>query len=360
MLLYGGCASGFGPCPLDDLWVLDLNTNRWTEKQSTPRPRGREHYGIVFDTVRERLILFGGQGGAVLNDTWLYDPRASSWREAVIAGPVPDGRSRHESAYAADRGAAFFFGGSTAAGLSNELWMLGAGFAVTRPEISRGGVRNAFSGDNAAMAPGEIVSIFGSNLGPLEPVTFAFDPLTAQLPVSGPGVNVTFNGIAAPFYFASGGQLNVQAPYELAGAAEARVVVTVNGQAGEAEVVPVAQTHPGLHAAVFNQDGTLNSAANPAATGTAIVLFATGQGVTIPASRTGAAAREGVFPAPAAEVSLTVGGVAAEVLFRGQAPGTAGVMQVNAVIPEGMAGGAKSVVLRVGAAESAPVTVFVR
>ncbi|MDQ6666150.1 MAG: kelch motif-containing protein, partial [Acidobacteriota bacterium] len=55
MFLYGGCSSGFGPCPRDDLWTFDLQSNRWTQRVSTPRPPGRERYGMAFDSRRVRL-----------------------------------------------------------------------------------------------------------------------------------------------------------------------------------------------------------------------------------------------------------------------------------------------------------------
>lgn len=41
MLLYGGCASGFGPCPLGDLWSFDLTTQRWTERSGGLKPPER-------------------------------------------------------------------------------------------------------------------------------------------------------------------------------------------------------------------------------------------------------------------------------------------------------------------------------
>ncbi len=362
MLLYGGCASGFGPCPLGDLWSFDLTSNRWTEISTPARPPARDHYGATFDSTRNRMVLFGGSGSGLLNDTWEFDPRARTWRQAELAGAAPSPRSRHESAFGADRGVSFFFGGSTSAGETNELWMLGPGFALARPEISRNGVVNAFSGADGAVAPGEIVSLYGAGLGPLEGFATGIDPLTGRLPVSGPGVDVTFNGVRAPLYYVSAGQLNVQAPYELEGAVEASIVVTVNGSASGAVTVPVTPTKPGLFPTIFHADGSANSPDNPAAPGAIVILFATGQGLTSPPTQTGAFPSGGVFPEPAAPVSLSIGGRPAELLFRGQAPGTAGAMQINARIPEGIgAQAAAAVIVRIGIGESqAGVSVAIR
>jgi uncharacterized protein (TIGR03437 family) len=360
MLLYGGCASPQGPCPLGDLWSFDLSSHRWTEITVQPRPPAREHYGIVFDSARGRLVLFGGRGGGQLNDTWDYDPRGGFWRQAVLQGLPPAPRSRHESAYAADRGAAFFFGGLTQGGASNELWMLAA-VGQNRPQVAAEGVVNAFSGSSGAVAPGEIVSIFGNGLGPVEGFALSLDPLTNRLPTSGPGVRVTWNGTPAPLYYLSANQLNVQVPYEIQGSAEANLVVTVAGLPSAPVTLPVVSTKPGLFPRIFHPDGSVNSTANAATQGSIIILFATGQGVTNPPVPSGAFPADG-FPEPVDPVALRIGGREAEVLFRGLAPGTAGVIQVNARIPEGLAvPDTVPVVLSVGSRQSqAGVTIAIR
>jgi uncharacterized protein (TIGR03437 family) len=350
MYLYGGCASGAGPCPLGDLWSLDLNTNRWTEHNAPSKPPAREHYGMAFDSMRNLLVLFGGFGGSILGDTWEYDPRPSAWSQPVLTGDRPTPRFRMETAYAADRGTVFFFGGSTDTGKTNELWMLGPGFAQTAPQISREAIGNAFSGESGAVAPGEIVSVYGTNLGPVEPVSFNLDPLTGRLPVSGPGLSAAWNGIPAPLYFAASGQINMQVPYELAGSEEASLQVTVLGQASQPVAIRVLPTHPGLFPRIWNADGSINSTETPASSGGIVVFYATGQGITNPASRTGAIPT-GTLPEPAAPVTLTIGGVEAELLFRGQAPGTVGVMQINARVPEGL-NGTVPVVLTIGGRRS--------
>lgn len=354
MLLYGGCSSPVGPCPLGDLWSFDLTAGRWTERTPQSSPPAREHYGMAFDAVRGLLVVFGGNGNGLLNDTWRYDPRSGTWQQPPVEGPVPSPRRRHETAYATDRGTIFFFGGVTASGLTNELWMVGPGFAHDRPEVPQNGVVDAFDGEGGGVAPGEIVSIFGSGLGPVTGVALEFDPQTGQLPTSGPGVSVTWNGMPAPLYFVRSDQLNVQVPYELAGATEASLVVTVNGQSSDPITLPVVPTRPGLFPGIWNQDGSVNSTDNPAPAGSIVVLYATGQGVTDPPSRTGAYP-VGLYPAPSAAMSLSIGGTDAEILFRGQAPGTAGVMQINARVPEGLtAASPAAVVLTVGAASSRP------
>lgn len=340
MYLYGGCASGFGPCPLGDLWAFDLNTNVWLERTPSNSPAPRYHYGMSFDDSRLRLVLFGGFGNDLLGDTWDFNPISGQWQSATLAG-APSARQRQESTFASGIGT-ILFGGQTAAGNTNELWILGP------PSIAVG---NAFSGAGGGVAPGEVVSIYGSGLGPATGLKQAFDPVTSKLPVTAGGVTVLWNDVPAPLYFVSAGQLNVQVPYELAGSTQATLTV-----AGIKTTVPVAPTHPGVFPLVFNSDFTMNSASNPAARGGTIVFFVTGQGVTSPASVTGKAAI-GVYPDPVAAVTVSN----AEVVFKGQAPYTAGVMQVNAVLAADVPlGNAVPILLTVGGVAAQDLVVAIK
>lgn len=130
----------------------------------------------------------------------------------------------------------------------------------------------------------------------------------------------------------------MQIPYEISGAGNADILVTYLGALSSSAAVPVKGAHPGVLPQVFNQDGSLNSATNQAAIGSTIVLFATGQGVTNPPSPTGAFPGD-VYSKASAPVTLEIGGKTAELAFQGQAPGTAGVLQVNAKTPAGLLAG---------------------
>ena len=67
------------------------------------------------------------------------------------------------------------------------------------------------------------------------------------------------------------------------------------------------------------------------------------------------------FPEPVAETSVTVGGRPAMLLFKGQAPGTLGVMQVNVMVPADAPEGAEvPVVLRIGGVDAGGLTLTVR
>jgi uncharacterized protein (TIGR03437 family) len=103
-------------------------------------------------------------------------------------------------------------------------------------------------------------------------------------------------------------------------------------------------------AAVINQDGTKNTPSNAAARGSVITFFATGEGLTNPPGTAGAIAPSGTTPRPVAPVSVRIGGIDATIQFAGTpANAIQGLIQVNAVVPEGVAtGDAVPVILTVG------------
>ena len=196
----------------------------------------------------------------------------------------------------------------------------------------------------AAIAPGEIVTLFGSGLGP--------SAVTSNIPRNGvfgtslAGVTVSFNGILAPIVYVSSSQVAVVAPYELDGAESAYVAVGYNGQTSAGVSVPVAATAPGVftanstgigQAAAVNANGTINSAAHPVSLGGTISLYVTGEGTTTPGSATGAITGNSP-PVPNAAVNVTIGGQAATTTYVGEAPQEiAGLLQINVQIPSNIA-----------------------
>jgi uncharacterized protein (TIGR03437 family) len=158
--------------------------------------------------------------------------------------------------------------------------------------------------------------------------------VNALLPTALGGVTVAVNGVAATLYYVSAGQANVQIPYEVDGQQQASVSLNYRGAASPAQAIPIAARAPRLYPGIFNQDGSLNSPDHPAAAGSIVILFATGQGVTSPQSVTGKVAAI-PYPGPAGPVRVLIGGQDAGILFAGLAPGTAGVLQINVSVPAG-------------------------
>jgi uncharacterized protein (TIGR03437 family) len=212
--------------------------------------------------------------------------------------------------------------------------------AATAPSI--GAVVNAASFLPGAIAPGEILSIFGSGFG---------SDMSE--------VKVLFGNVAAPVLFASPGQINLVAPYEIAGQTSIRTMVEINGVASLSQMLAVAAAAPGIFV-VLNRDYSINSPANPAAHDSVLILYATGEGQTNPVGVDGKIATT-IWPKPTLPVAATVGGRIANVLYAGAAPGfIAGVMQINVKLPVGLTGGAMPLVVKVGDAPSESVPVAVR
>jgi uncharacterized protein (TIGR03437 family) len=359
MLLYGGCSSGYGPCPQGDLWSFDLAKNQWTEITTSVSPPPRQRYGMVFDDNRRKLVVFGGLGGPALNDTWEYDPALAGWTQVTPAGDVPDPRYRHEATFASDLATAFFFGGQTS-DFTNDLLLLSSA-ASTAPAIASGGIDDVFAGTSGPFAPGEIVAIYGTSLGPATGIRTAFDPATGALPTTSGGVSVAVDGVAAPLYYVGATQVNAQIPYEAGGKQQAGISVTYNGVASAVASIQLVASAPRLQPGIFNQDGSLNSTDNPAPRGSIAILFATGTGPTNPPIITGRAAAVPYSP-PLGSVRVSIGGQDAQIIFAGLAPGTAGVTQINVEIPEGISGNTVAhVLLTVGDGVSQKgVTLFVK
>jgi uncharacterized protein (TIGR03437 family) len=136
--------------------------------------------------------------------------------------------------------------------------------------------------------------------------------------------------------------------------------VQVGGALSNPVRLDVAASAPGVFAlaggrgpgAILNQNLSLNSSSNPAGRGSIVVLFATGEGQTNPPGVDGRLS-EFPYPTPQLSVSLLIGGVSAPIQFAGMAPGFAGLLQVNAVVPQNVSpGSAVPVVLRVGSPAS--------
>jgi uncharacterized protein (TIGR03437 family) len=108
-----------------------------------------------------------------------------------------------------------------------------------------------------------------------------------------------------------------------------------------------------------NQDGSVNGPDHTAAPGSPLAVYATGLGVVDPPVATGAPASAVTLSKVTAEVTATVGGQPATVLFAGLAPGYAGLYQVNLTVPQ-LAPGDYQVQISAGGVASNTATVSVR
>ncbi len=223
---------------------------------------------------------------------------------------------------------------------------------------------------NGGVCPGEIVTIFGLEFGPVALVGSRINPGTRNLDTVLADTRVLFDGIAAPLIYVSPNQISAVVPYSVAGKATTRITVNYNGQNTNGLLMPVVEAVPSLFtfdssgkgpAAMLNQDGSVNTRANPAQRGSTVVLYATGEGQTAPAGVDGKPAVV-PLPKPVLPVKALVASREAIVLYAGAAPGlTAGLLQVNVRIPVDAPTGAVPVSLVVGNKSSpANVTIWVQ
>jgi len=121
--------------------------------------------------------------------------------------------------------------------------------------------------------------------------------------------------------------------------------------------VNIAVSAPGLFTAASSGGGQLaafladfsaNSTSHPVTRGDVVVMYATGEGTTNPTPTDGQIAG-GTAPMPQLPVSVMIGGQSAQVLYAGGVPGsTAGLMQINAIVPPGIATGLVPVLVTIG------------
>jgi uncharacterized protein (TIGR03437 family) len=200
-------------------------------------------------------------------------------------------------------------------------------------------------------APGMLMSLFGTHLSI---TTKAAD--SVPLPQRLEGVTVTVNGIPAPLWYVSPGQINVQIPFETP-TGPVTVAVNNNGRV-TSTAITVGATAPGI----FANNGALVPVA-AAKRGGSVVLYLTGDGETNPMLDTGAAPAAntpvGQLPKPRAPLTVTVGGVKADVAFAGN-PWLVGVTQVNFTVPANAPTGPQPVVVTVAGVASAVATLNVQ
>jgi uncharacterized protein (TIGR03437 family) len=264
------------------------------------------------------------------------------------------------------------FPNNSGATLSATVLIAGVSVTVTQPALAAAplppikSVTNAASYIGGAVSPGEMVTIFGTGIGPTTAAGATTDPATGKLFTAIGGVQVLFNGTPAPMIYASSTQVSAVVPYEMALISNPSVWITYAGQTSNAYPLTVAATAPGLFAqnasgsgpgAILNQDNSLNGPSHPAAKGSIVQMFMTGEGQTSPLGITGKITGvtlppPQVTPAPVQPILVSTGGQALYT-YAGEAPGmVAGVMQLNVQIPAGGPSGAMEVLVSIGGVSS--------
>ena len=221
------------------------------------------------------------------------------------------------------------------------------------PLINPGGIVNDATFAPGPVAPGSIAAIFGTEL------SSSTASCSAPLPLSCVLFGPTLGLFAAPNFayfgnfYQSPGQWNIQIPFELTPGTYMLQIGTspwVNFT-----VVPVAPyvfNWGNNHGSILNADNSLNTPDRPAAAGSFMQVYLTGQGAVNPSVPSTFAAPSSPLSYVAATTTATIDGTPASVSFAGLAPGFVGLCQVNIDIPTGLPPGQHSMVIAIGGVQS--------
>jgi uncharacterized protein (TIGR03437 family) len=239
------------------------------------------------------------------------------------------------------------------------------------PAVNPGGVVNAASGANQGVAPGSIVSIYGTNLASAATASSAVPLPTTLADVT----SVTFNNVTAALFYVSPLQINAQVPWNVlpAGTASGTVSVVVTRSTGTspAQNVPIVAALPGIFTvsqtgvgqaiATNNADGDIATTASPISVGDYLIVWCTGMGAVSPTIANGAAASGSTYSNTVLAPVVTIGGVTATPVYSVLSPQYVGLTQIGVQVAAGTpVGNAEPLQITVnGVTTSAQVTIAV-
>jgi uncharacterized protein (TIGR03437 family) len=254
---------------------------------------------------------------------------------------------------------------------ANNIVIITVTLNVTAPLPTVTSVLNGASFLPGAIAGGEVISVFGTQLGPVNAATAQIDA-AGNLATTLAGTQLLVNGVAAPLIYVSSTQVTAVVPYGIAMTQAATVQVTYLNQRSNVPSVGVTNTSPaiftlnsgGTGPGARNADFSPNGPDNPVAKGGYVVFFMTGEGPLDPAGVTGKInPSKGTGVAVAAlPVGVLIDNLAANWTYAGGIPGVVeGILQLNVQIPQNAPSGELPVLVTIGGNGSqAGVTVSVK
>lgn len=290
----------FGPAGVPNPYVAKLNPAGTALVYSTfIGHNGAVPTALALDSSGAAYVSHGGQ---------------TDGADDYIAAVNPTGSALgFDNSYArGSRGARIAVDGSSrihAAGAAGVVTMVDR----TPPASGMSGVANAAGAlVTGRVAPGELISIYGWNLGD----------------------QVWVDELPAPILYASASQVNAVVPFGVAGRERVTVTVRRGGIDTARAVVAVVRAQPEIFKGVLNQDGTLNSASNPAKAGSIVTLWGTGASGWPPDLIKDGAITPNEPLLYLGVTALAGSDVYSTVFFAGAAPGmVAGVFQMNVQLP---------------------------
>jgi uncharacterized protein (TIGR03437 family) len=183
------------------------------------------------------------------------------------------------------------------------------------------------------VAPGALVSLFGTNLSPTNMASSQI-PLPTALADS----CMSVNGTLLPLLFASPTQINAQLPANAIGNSSL-VIYTPGGVSDtfnfaiQSTAPSVFRTSTGSAIIIRNNNGQLVTSNNPVQLNDYLTIYLSGMGATTPSVAAGNAAPSNPLAVATVQPTATLGGAPIFVIWAGLAPKQVGVYQVNVLVP---------------------------
>jgi len=309
-------------------------------------------------------LVVDSSGGVYITDS------SSLVRRFVVGGPIFTIAGNGTQGYSGDGGLATNAQLNAPMGLAVDskgvLYVADSGNGSIRTLQASGfassiaAVVSAAGNQTGAVAPGEMLVLYGSGLGPSGAAVSGAYNTNGILSNSVAGTKVYFNGVPGPILYTSANQVSAIVPFATS-PGSVSIYVSYQSQTSAPVTVPVAAAAPAFftldysgsgQAVAVNADGSLNGAAHPAKAATSVLLYATGLGATNPGGVDGLL--DSIpYPLPVLPVTATIGGKTAVLQYAGGAQSlVAGVSQINLLVPGGLTAGANAVVISVGGVSS--------
>jgi uncharacterized protein (TIGR03437 family) len=306
--------------------------------------------GIAIDALGNVLITDGGAGKVRLVN-----------RSGVITTIAGTGKV----GYSGDGGAATSAQFNSLAGITidpaGNIYLADSGnFAIRMLQLTSstpgsGAVTNSASNSLGAVAPGELITLYGTGLGP-EQIMMGVPDDQGVYPAQVGGAAVYINGIPARLVYSWTNQIAAQVPFE-ATPAPGSLTVHYGGQVALQIPLQVAATAPALfsidgsgvgQAWAINQDGVMNSSATPAAAGSTITVFANGLGLMSPNLQDGTNGPG----QPVEQVTASIGAQPATVQAQGLSGLAPGMVMITIQVPSGVSGPTVPITISAGGSSS--------
>lgn len=199
-------------------------------------------------------------------------------------------------------------------------------------------VTNSASLVPGPVSPGELVSLFGADLGPEQPFTAQPDP-AGGISTSLGGLRALFDDVPAPLLYVSQTQINAMVPFSVAGRSATKVEVEFGG--GRVGVlIPVMEPSPALFtvdnsgtglAAALNEDSSWNSDFSPAPQNTLVTFFATGLSQPDSSGQLSDATVKPLLP-----ITVQIGDKEAELVSASAVSYPVGLFRIGVRVPSGI------------------------